>query len=150
AFRGDMDEALSNESWGMENVAVRAANDSNLFNTSLPGGALVNSMPRFRDSTSGVGLNLAVSDSSSSVGGVHVADLNNDGLQDFVIGGGSSGAYRVLTSSPSVGVYAMSSIAFSSGSTSRYGVLLDYDRDGYMDYYGYDLNGNAGSFYRGA
>jgi hypothetical protein len=144
-----MNQSISDESWGIENVAIRAANDSNLFNSSRPGGALVNSMPRFRDSTSAVGLNVSWSDNSASSGGIHVADLNNDGLQDFIIGAGSS-AYRVITSSPSTGVYAMSSVAFASGYVARYGTILDYDRDGYMDYYGYDLNGNTGSFYRGA
>jgi len=140
---------ITDESWGMQNIAVRSASDSNLFNTQSPGGTLVNSMPRFLDVTSSVGPSLSWSDSSASSGGIHVADLNNDGLQDLVVGGGST-AYRVLTTSPSAGVYAMTALGFANSYAARYGVLLDYDRDGYMDYHGYNASSAAGSIYRGA
>ncbi len=143
-----LDGDLTDESYALDNVVVRAAGDPSLFNTQSPGGALVNSMPRFRDISSSSGFSIS-SDSSNinSTGGVHVCDFNGDGLQDILVDGGSAGSYLMQTSITS-GSLSFTSRLVSATGKARYATILDFDRNGVPDLYGSSGWGASPTFIR--
>lgn len=149
AWQGLMRTDISARSWSIDNVAIRAASDSNLFNTDAPGGTLVNSMPRFRDVSSSGGWSFnPTTNANDQPGGIHWADFDNDGRLDALITGGN--AARVVRQVNIGGSWSFSATSFAVTRLFRGAAILDYDRDGFLDVFAFPGNSTSHAFYRNA
>lgn len=134
-WTSQLDGDFFDESYAIDNVVVRPAGDTNLFNSQSPGGSLVNSMPRFVDITATSGYpNSRGGGAFNSTGGLYVADLDKNGRMDILVAGETNG-YALLSGTATAPARFTEQFLGGSNAFQR-GVLLDYDRDGVLDFYG--------------
>ncbi len=118
-FVDTLDEDLSNESTGIDNVSV--------------------GLSRFHDVTSAKGFDVQTTTGSGYGSGLNWADYDNDGDLDVIITGNSS-SRRIINNSQGVSFTAST---FGTGSERRQGAMLDVDNDGDVDFW----SGNNNSYY---
>lgn len=147
-WRGLQQQDAGTHSWSIDNIAVRRATDPNLFNTDPPGGPLVNSMPRFRDISTAANWSFNPStDASEQPAGIHWADFDNDGRLDALISG--TNATRLLRQNGPDSEQRFARLTLAAvNNLYRGAAVLDYDRDGRLDFFGFPGGFTIHRFYR--
>ncbi|HWL95629.1 MAG TPA: VCBS repeat-containing protein [Phycisphaerae bacterium] len=107
----DSPSSIDNESWGIDNVSVKAAT--------------------FVDASATTGFNAQTTTSEQDGSGLHWADLDNDGDLDALLTGGSSARLMI----GNVGSGTFSASTFGGGAIREQGALADYDNDGDLDFW---------------
>jgi hypothetical protein len=107
----DPNYTLADESWGIDNIAVRPAT--------------------FIDVSTARNFNVQVTDDPSMGAGIHWADLDNDGDLDAILEGNNLS--RLMLYNFATQTYSAST--FGGGGVREQGVLGDFDNDGDLDFW---------------